>query len=183
VGVMSSETQPQNASGDAHREAPLRGDVLFRSHRPGDMGWVVQRHGEVYHELRAWDATFEALVAEISARFLRNFDPASDRSWIAEVDGRRAGSCFLARHDEVTGQLRMLLVEPWARGRGIGRQLVAECVTHARKLGYRRMVLYTSKGLDSARRLYEAEGFRMIEETPRHEWGADHVEQWWELTL
>jgi ribosomal protein S18 acetylase RimI-like enzyme len=77
----------------------------------------------------------------------------------------------------------MLLVEPWARGRGIGRRLVAECVDHARELGYGRMVLYTSKGLDSARRLYEAEGFRMTEETPRHEWGADHVEQWWELTL
>lgn len=158
-------------------------DVVYRGHRPGDMGWVVQRHGELYHEMRAWDATFEALVAEISAQFLRNFDPAFERSWIAEVAGRRAGSCFLTRRDDETGQLRMLLVEPWARGRGIGRRLVAECVAQARRVGYRRMVLFTSQGLDSARRLYEAEGFALVEETPRHEWGRDHVEQWWELAL
>ena len=157
--------------------------VVFRSHRPGDMGWVIQRHGELYHALRSWDASFEALVAEISARFLRDFDPTAERSWIAELDGERVGSCFLTRRDEETGQLRMLLVEPRARGRGIGRRLVAECVAHARRVGYRRMVLYTSQGLDSARRLYEAEGFRLVEETPRHEWGADHVEQWWELEL
>ncbi|NNF37103.1 MAG: GNAT family N-acetyltransferase [Gemmatimonadetes bacterium] len=158
-------------------------DVVFRDHRPGDMGWVVQRHGELYHDLCGWDATFEALVAEIAARFLRGFDPAFERSWIVEIGGRRAGCCFLTRRDDETAQLRMLLVEPWARGRGLGRRLVAECVAQARRVGYRKMVLYTSKGLDSARRLYEAEGFRLVEETPRHQWGQDHVEQWWELGL
>ncbi len=163
--------------------ASRRGGIVLRDPRPGDMGWVVQRHGELYDALRHWNAEFEALVAELVASFVRDFDPSCERCWIADDDGQRVGSVFLVRHDEVTGQLRMLLVEPHARGRGIGRRLVHECVEHARRVGYERMVLYTSKGLDAARRLYEVEGFRMTRETPTHEWGRDHVEQWWELDL
>lgn len=162
---------------------PPPADLTLRSPRPGDMGWVVQRHGEIYHELRGWDATFEALVAEIVAGFVRDFDASRDRCWIAEVEGRRAGSVFLTRHADGSAQLRMLIVEPWARGRGIGAKLVHECVEHARKLGYDKMVLFTSRGLDSARRLYEAEGFEMVREEQEAAWGAMHWAQWWELTL
>jgi len=159
------------------------GPVVFRGHRPGDMGWVVQRHGEMYHELRGWDETFEVLVARIAADFLENFDPKHERSWIAERDGRRLGCVFLTRRSDTVGQLRMLIVEPHARGLGIGRRLVGECVSHARFVGYESMVLFTSQGLDSARRIYEAEGFQLVEEKPAEEWGKSHVEQWWELTL
>lgn len=157
--------------------------VVLRSHQPGDIGWVIQRHGEIYEELRGWDETFEALVADIGARFLRDFDPAWERAWIAERDGERIGSVFLTRRSKTVGQLRMLLVEPSARGQGLGRRLVGECVSHARYVGYRKMVLFTSKGLDSARRLYASEGFELVKEEPQHVWGQDHIEQWWELKL
>lgn len=157
--------------------------VRYRAHRPGDMGWIVQRHGELYHESHGWDESFEAMVAEISARFLQRYDPTCERSWIAEVDGRRAGAIVLVRRSKRVAQLRLLFVEPWARGLGIGARLVSECVGQARHVGYHRMVLFTVDGLDSARRLYEAEGFRLSAEEPGHEWGKDHLAQTWELTL
>lgn len=159
--------------------APLR----LRPPGPGDMGWVVQRHGELYAELRGWDATFESLVADIASKFLRNFDPATERGWIADIDGGRVGSIFLTRHSRTVGQLRMLIVEPAVRGRGIGARLVGECVSHARHVGYKKMGLYTSKGLDSARRLYEAEGFQLVKEETEQVWGKTHMAQWWELQL
>lgn len=179
-GTRRSSTQDASAAPTLEtRRAP----VVLRPPRPGDLGWIVQRHGELYHDLRGWNADFEALVAELVADFVRDEDPTCERCWIADDDGQRVGSIFLVRHDDVTGQLRMLFVEPHARGRGVGRMLVHECVEHARRVGYRRMVLYTSKGLEAARRLYELEGFRLSRETPTHEWGHDHVEQWWELDL
>lgn len=162
-----------------NESSPLR----LRPPGPGDMGWVVQRHGELYTELRGWDATFEALVADIASKFVRNFDPAKERGWIAEIDGARLGSIFLTRHSKTVGQLRMLIVEPAARGRGIGARLVGECVSHARHVGYKKMGLYTSKGLDSARRLYEAEGFQLVKEETEQVWGKTHMAQWWELQL
>ena len=157
--------------------------VSYRSHRPGDMGWIVQRHAELYHESHGWDESFEAMVADIVATFVEKYDPTCERSWIAEVDGRRAGCIALVRKSKTVGQLRLLLVEPWARGLGIGARLVSECVGQARHVGYRRMVLYTVHGLDAARHLYEAEGFELTEEEPGHAWGHDHIAQTWELKL
>lgn len=157
--------------------------ITYRTHRPGDMGWIVQRHGELYHASHGWDATFEAMVAGIVSGFIETYDPAYERSWIAEVDGRRAGAIALVRHTRTVGQLRLLFVEPWARGLGIGGRLVSECVAQARHVGYRKMILFTVAGLDAARRLYEAEGFRLVREQPGHAWGKDHMEQSWELQL
>jgi N-acetylglutamate synthase-like GNAT family acetyltransferase len=163
------------------RTAPPK--VTYRPHRPGDMGWIVQRHGELYHASHGWNESFEAMVAGIVERYIETYDPAWERSWIAEVDGRRAGAIALVRHSRTIGQLRLLFVEPWARGLGIGARLVSECVGQARHVGYRKMILFTVAGLDAARHLYEAEGFRLVEEKPGHAWGKDHIEQSWELKL
>lgn len=164
-------------------ESAMPPRVIYRTHQPGDMGWIVQRHGELYHASHGWDETFEAMVAGIVEKFIVTYDPAWERSWIAEVDGRRAGAIALVRHSKTIGQLRLLFVEPWARGLGIGARLVSECVGQARHVGYRKMILFTVAGLDAARRLYEAEGFRLVEEKPGHAWGKDHMEQAWELKL
>jgi len=160
-----------------------RANVTLRPPGPGDMGWVVQRHGELYHDMRGWDATFEALVGKIAAKFLRDFDPRWERGWIADLSDERVGSIFLTRRSKTVGQLRMLLVEPAARGRGLGARLVGECVSHARHVGYKKMGLYTSKGLDSAKRLYEAEGFQLVSQEAEDIWGKKHTAQWWELIL
>jgi len=157
--------------------------VVFRPHRPGDMGWIVQRHGELYHMSHGWDASFEAMVAEIVAQFIRRYDPVTERSWIAEVDGRRAGAIALVRKSKTIGQLRLLFVEPDARGLGIGARLVSECVSHARHVGYRKMTLFTVASLDAARRLYEREGFELVMEKPSALWGSEQVEQRWDLKL
>lgn len=164
-----------------HGDATPR--VRYRGHRPGDMGWIVQRHAELYHASHGWDDSFEAMVAGICARFLDRYDPSCERSWVAEVDGRRAGAVALVRRSKRVGQLRLLFVEPRARGLGIGARLVSECVGQARHFGYRCLILFTVAGLDSARRLYEAEGFRLTSEEPGHAWGKDHMAQTWELTL
>jgi len=163
-------------------EAPAR-RVTYRPHRPGDMGWIVQRHGALYHASHGWDETFEAMVADIVAGFIQNYDPSGERSWIAEVDGRRAGAIALMRRSKTVAQLRLLFVEPWARGLGIGSRLVSECVGQARHCGYSAIILFTVRGLDAARRLYEAEGFQLVEETPAADWGPDHITQQWELKL
>jgi len=158
-------------------------EVTLRAHGPGDMGWIVQRHGELYHASHGWNATFESMVADIAAKFLERYDPSCERSWIAEVDGRRAGSVVLTRSSKTVGRLRLLFVEPDARGLGIGRRLVSECVAHARHVGYRKMTLSTVSGLDAARKLYEREGFRLTGEVTSHVWGHDHRDQTWELDL
>lgn len=188
LGDVSPEGRDRAVEAMRTIEAELGGSaaaarVTYRAHRPGDMGWIVQRHGELYHASHGWDETFEAMVAGIAAKFIERYDPAWERSWIAEVDGRRAGAIALVRHSRTIGQLRLLFVEPWARGLGIGARLVSECVGQARHVGYRKMILFTVAGLDAARRLYEAEGFRLVEEKPGHAWGKDHMEQSWELTL
>ncbi|MGO4619590.1 GNAT family N-acetyltransferase [Ensifer sp. 2YAB10] len=146
---------------------------VLRDPQPGDMGWVIHRQGALYAEEYGWSTEFEALVAEIVVKYMREYDPASDRCWIAEKDGKVVGSVFLVRHDETTAKLRLLYVEPSARGLGIGRRLVEECMRHARLLGYTRMVLWTNAGLDAARHIYEKAGFALVEEEQHYSFGKD----------
>ncbi len=161
------------------RTAPF----LLRPPAAGDFGWVVQRHGAIYAQEYGWNEEFEALVAEIVARFIRNFDAKRERCWIAESDGENAGCVFVVKRSERVAQLRCLLVEPAARGRGIGESLVGECIRFARQHGYRKMMLWTNSVLHAARRIYERYGFELIEEERQHIFGHDLVSQTWEVRL
>ena len=157
--------------------------VVLRGLRPGDLGWVVQRHGEVYAREYGWTQSFEALVARIVADYLDQHQPGRENAWIAEVDGQRAGCIFCVRKDDGTAQLRILLVEAWARGHGLGARLVDECVRFARDSGYRKLVLWTNDILVAARRIYTAAGFELVGEERHHSFGKDLVGQFWELRL
>jgi DNA-binding MarR family transcriptional regulator/GNAT superfamily N-acetyltransferase len=157
--------------------------ITLRAHRPGDMGWVVQRHGALYAAEYGWDQSFEALAAEIAAKFVRHYDPARERCWIAEADGEAVGCVFLVRQTDLTAKLRLLLVEPRARGLGVGRRLVRECVAFARSKGYRKVVLWTQATLVAARAIYESEGF-VLKRTEKHaSFGARLTGEYWELKL
>jgi GNAT superfamily N-acetyltransferase len=178
--------------GDA---APERPPYLLRQHRPGDIGWVIARHGALYADEYGWDLRFEALVARIAAQFIERFDAKREACWIAERPGdgggENVGCVFLvqARHDDVgepeagVGQLRLLLVEPSARGMGIGARLVAECERFARQAGYQRIRLWTQSNLLAARAIYQRAGYRLIGTEPHHSFGHDLVGEVWELPL
>jgi DNA-binding MarR family transcriptional regulator/GNAT superfamily N-acetyltransferase len=168
---------------DVLSEAPQPRGYVLRAPRAGDMGWVVQRHGALYAEEFGWDETFEALVARIVADYVDNRDPDREAAWIAEVDGTPAGCVFCVRKDAGTAQLRMLLVEPWARGLGIGARLVEEVLRFARRAGYSDITLWTNDVLASARRIYQRAGFTLDDEARHHGFGKDLVEQNWSRRL
>jgi DNA-binding MarR family transcriptional regulator/GNAT superfamily N-acetyltransferase len=154
-----------------------------RTHRPGDLGWVVHRHGVLYAQEYGYDETFEALVAEIVAKFIQNYDAKRERCWIAEHEGEIAGSIFLVAESNSVAKLRLLLVEPSARGLGIGARLVSECVRFARRAGYQKIVLWTQSELDAARHVYRKAGFSVIEEKQHRSFGKDLTAETWELLL
>jgi DNA-binding MarR family transcriptional regulator/GNAT superfamily N-acetyltransferase len=168
------------APSSSARAAP---SLTIRGPAPGDLGWVVQRHGELYAAEYDWNEEFEALVARIVAEFAAHHDPRRERAWIAELDGVRAGSVFLVRQTDAVAKLRLLLVEPWARGHGLGRALVRTCIDFAREAEYRTLTLWTNSVLDGARRIYQQAGFRQVGSERHRSFGHDLVSETWELDL
>jgi DNA-binding MarR family transcriptional regulator/GNAT superfamily N-acetyltransferase len=176
--LLDSMTTIRASLGD-HGSRP----VSLRALRPGDLGWVVQRNAVVYAAEYGWDQTYEALVARIVADFVEKRDPDKENAWIAELGEQAVGCVFCVRKDDSTAQLRLLLVEPWARGHGAGTLLVEECMRFARQAGYKRIVLWTNSVLEAARRIYERAGFTFDEEAPHRSFGHDPLGQWWSRPL
>ena len=157
---------------------------ILRSHQPGDMGWVVHRHGVLYAQEYGYDESFEALVAEIAAKFIQNLDRKREGCWMAEKGGEIVGSVFLVAKSKSVAKLRLLLVEPSARGLGIGKRLVDECLRFARQAGYKKVVLWTQSELPAARHIYRQAGFRLVQKKPHRSWGRDDlVSEIWERKL
>jgi DNA-binding MarR family transcriptional regulator/GNAT superfamily N-acetyltransferase len=157
--------------------------IVLRRHQPGDIGWITHRQGKLYAEEYGWDETYEALVAEILAAFVKNFDARRERAWIAEMDGAIVGSVFLVKQSDAIAKLRLLYVEPEARGLGLGKRLVDECIAFARGTGYRALTLWTNDVLSTARHLYETAGFRLVSQGRHKSFGKNLVGQTWELAL
>ena len=186
ASLVSAMATINELLGESAGEAPPPGadrETLLRPSRPGDLGWIVERHGALYAAEFGYDATFEGLVAGIAADFLGRNDPARERCWIAEHCGSRVGAVLLVRADDETARLRLLFVEPRARGKGIGARLVAECTRFAREGGYRRVVLWTQSHLAAARKLYVDAGFVRVAASPHRSFGQDLGAETWELGL
>ncbi|MBL7487761.1 GNAT family N-acetyltransferase, partial [Frankia sp. AgW1.1] len=162
---------------------PRAGLAVIRAPRPGDLGWVIRANAEVYAQEFGWDASYEALVSRIVSDYASGRDPARESAWIAEIDGEPVGCVLCVRHDDTTAQLRLLLVEPSARGLGLGGRLIDECLGFARRTGYDRIRLWTNSVLTDARRGYERAGFTLVSSEPHHSFGHDLIGQIWELDL
>lgn len=156
---------------------------FLRQHEPGDMGWVTYRHGVLYTQEYGWDEHFEALVAQIVADFINNYKPAKERCWIAEMNGEIVGSVFVVQSSETIAKLRLLLVEPKARGLGLGTRLVEECIRFARRSGYQKIVLWTNSVLVEARHIYQKLGFTLVDQEEHHSFSYDLIGETWELML
>jgi DNA-binding MarR family transcriptional regulator/GNAT superfamily N-acetyltransferase len=174
TGLLADEPPPAPSAGPA---------FILRPHRPGDIGWMVQKHGELYAAEYGWDESFEALAAEVGAQFLRDFDPQWERAWIAEVNGERVGCVFLIRKSATVAKLRVLIVDPKARGLGVGKALVNACIDFARARGYRKITLWTNSVLAAARGIYEKAGFRLVKTERHHSFGKALVGETWDLKL
>jgi DNA-binding MarR family transcriptional regulator/GNAT superfamily N-acetyltransferase len=176
IGAMAAV---ETLLGETSKESP----IVLRPHQPGDMGWVTSANAAIYAQEYGWDITYEALVAKITAEFIENFDPKRERCWIAELDGERVGSVFVVKKTDAIAKLRLLILDPKARGRGLGRRLVQECLRFAKSAGYSSMTLWTQSILTAARAIYAREGFRLVAEEPNHSFGVDLVSETWERDL
>jgi DNA-binding MarR family transcriptional regulator/N-acetylglutamate synthase-like GNAT family acetyltransferase len=165
--------------------APRQPAIAIRPYQIGDIGWAIERHGQLYADEFGWNQEFESLVATLFARFATRHDPTSEQFWVAEVDEKRAGCVFVVRSDKdpQTAQLRCLLVDPWARGLGLGRRLVEECLGFSKAAGYQRIILWTNSVLVAARQIYESTGFSLVEQSPHHSFGHDLLGQTWARVL
>jgi DNA-binding MarR family transcriptional regulator/GNAT superfamily N-acetyltransferase len=164
-------------------EPPVAPAYVLRAHQPGDMGWIVSRHGQIYAQEYGWDARLEALCAEIVAEFVRNFDPQRERCWIAERDGENVGTVMLVKENAEVARLRLLLVDPKARGLGLGTRLVDECIRFARTAGYQQITLWTHSVLTAARHIYEQAGFKLVRRQGHDDFGKRLMGETWELKL
>jgi len=179
VGAMKTIEQLLSKNKGLKFSAPY----FLRQHEPGDMGWIVHKHGVLYSREYGWDERFEALVSKIVSDFINNYNPKRERCWIAEINGEVVGSVFVVGENEDVARLRLLLVDPKARGMGLGTQLVEECIRFARRVGYKKLVLWTNSVLKEARRIYQKKGFKLVAEEKHHSFGQNLIGETWELVL